>query len=236
MTKDLQHIAIIMDGNNRWAKKHNLSAMLGHKQGAEAAREAVIGCLKLKIPYLTLYTFSSENWNRSPEEIADLMMILKIYLTNELDLLIEQKVRVKIIGDKSKFPADIVELINHCEEITKDNQRLHLQIALSYSGRDEILNAQKTLLSDFVSGKIIIEDLNEKIFENYLYTHGIPDPDLLIRTSGEYRISNFLIWQIAYTELYFTKVLWPDFNISHLRRAIANYYKRERRYGSRQNK
>jgi undecaprenyl diphosphate synthase len=227
----LQHIAIIMDGNNRWAKKHGLSVALGHKQGAEAARKALMGCLKLKIPYLTLYTFSSENWNRDPEEVSDLMDLLKIYLSNEMSLLIEKDVRVRIIGNKEKFPQDIVSLIDRCEEATKHNTKLCLQIALSYGGREEIIEAQKKLFFDLESGKIKTEEIDEVLFENYLYTKNIPAPDLLIRTSGEYRISNFLLWQIAYAELYFTKTLWPDFSLVHLRRAINNFYKRERRYG-----
>jgi undecaprenyl diphosphate synthase len=231
MSNNIKHIAIIMDGNSRWAKKHGLPVALGHKKGAEAARKTLIACLKLKIPYLTLYTFSSENWQRNPKEVEDLMSLLKFYLANELHLLIEQQVRVKIIGDRSLLADDILELINRCEDKTKENSRLYLQIALSYGGRDEIIEAQKKLLSDFISAKITIDQLDEKLFENYLYTNGVPDPDLLIRTSGEYRISNFLLWQLAYTELYFTKILWPDFNVTHLNRAINNYYKRERRYG-----
>ena len=227
----LDHIAIIMDGNGRWAAKRGLPTAFGHKEGAEAARKILIGCLKLNIPYLTLYTFSSENWQRDPEEVNDLLELLKLYLTNELDLLIKQQVRVKIIGDKTKFSSDIVKLIDHCEEMTKDNTRLYLQIALSYGAREEIVTAQKKLFSDVISAKIKIDDLDENLFKNYLYTAGIPDPDLLIRTSGEHRVSNFLLWQLAYTEFYFTKLLWPDFNLTHLRRAIASYYKRERRYG-----
>ncbi len=227
----LDHIAIIMDGNGRWAAKRGLPTAFGHKEGAEAARKILIGCLKLNIPYLTLYTFSSENWQRDPEEVNDLLELLKLYLTNELDLLIKQQVRVKIIGDKTKFSSDIVNLIDHCEEMTKDNTRLYLQIALSYGAREEIVTAQKKLFSDVISAKIKIDDLDENLFKNYLYTAGIPDPDLLIRTSGEHRVSNFLLWQLAYTEFYFTKLLWPDFNLTHLRRAIASYYKRERRYG-----
>ena len=231
MNSDLQHIAIIMDGNGRWAKKHGLPIALGHKQGAEAARKVLIGCLKLKIPYLTLYTFSSENWHRDPREVEDLMSLLKFYLSNEINLLIEQKIRIKIIGDKTKLAPDIIDLINNCEEATKDNHRLYLQIALSYGSREEIVEAQKKLLSDIISAKLKVEDINESLFESYLYTSSIPDPDLLIRTSGEYRISNFLLWQLAYTELYFTKILWPDFNMTHLRLAIKNYKERERRYG-----
>ena len=231
MKNDLKHIAIIMDGNKRWAKQHGLPTVLGHKKGAEAARKTLIACVKLKIPYLTLYTFSSENWHRNPDEVKDLMNLLKFYLSNELNLLIEQKIRVKIIGDKKRFPEDVLELINRCEEETKYNTRLYLQVAMSYGARDEIINAQKKLFSDLISDRIKVEDLDEKLFASYLYTNEIPDPDLLIRTSGEYRISNFLLWQLAYSELYFTKLLWPDFNSTHLHRAINNYYKRERRYG-----
>jgi undecaprenyl diphosphate synthase len=231
MTNDLKHIAIIMDGNGRWAKKHNLPTALGHKQGAEAARKTLIACLKLNIPYLTLYTLSSENWQRNPDEVNDLLNLLKFYLINELHLLIKHKVRVKIIGDRTKLPQDITKLINQCEEETKYNDRLFLQIALGYGSRQEIVYAQKKLLSDLISAKILIEELDEKMFNSYLYTSSIPDPDLLIRTSGEYRISNFLLWQLAYTELYFTKTLWPDFNMTHLRKAINHYKKRERRYG-----
>jgi len=231
MISDLKHIAIIMDGNNRWAVQHGVPTALGHKQGAEAARKTLIACLKLKIPYLTLYTFSSENWHRDPQEVNDLMELLKFYLVNELKLLKEEKIRVKILGDRSKLSNDIKELIDRCEEETKHNTRLYLQIALSYGAREEIVEAQKKLCSDVICGKMKVQDINKEIFSKYLYTAGVPDPDLLIRTSGEYRVSNFLLWQLAYSELYFTKTLWPDFNSNHLRKAIANYYKRERRYG-----
>lgn len=231
MKNDLKHIAIIMDGNGRWAKKHGLPIALGHKKGAEAARKTLIGCIKHKIPYLTLYTFSSENWHRDHKEVEDLMNLLKFYLTNEIEMLIQENIKVKIIGNKSLLSPDLLELINQCEEKTKDNKRLCLQIALSYGSRDEIVNAQKMLLLDISSGKINIDSLDDNLFSRYLYTNGIPDPDLLIRTSGEYRISNFLLWQLAYTELYFTKTLWPDFNATYLNRAINNYYNRDRRYG-----
>lgn len=231
MTSKLNHIAVIMDGNRRWAVKNKLPTAFGHQQGAKAARKLLINCLKLNIPYLTLYTFSSENRQRSSEEVNDLMELLKFYLSSELDLLIEQKIRLKIIGDKAKFTTDVVELIDHAEEVTKNNTRLFLQLAVNYGGREEMIAAQKKLFSDIKCAKIKIDELNEKLFENYLYTAGIPDPDLLIRTSGECRLSNFLLWQSAYTEFYFTKVFWPDFNLTHLRSAITSYYKRERRYG-----
>ena len=232
MTKDLQHIAIIMDGNGRWAKKHGLPTVMGHKKGAEVARKMLIACMKLKIPYLTLYTFSSENWQRSPEEVSDLIGLLKFYLANELPLLVKKNIRVKIIGNVAKFPQDVIDLINRCEEETKNNDAIFLQIALSYGGREEIVHAQKKLLLDIKSARLKVEEINEDIFKEYLYTASIPDPDLLIRTSGEYRISNFLLWQLAYTELYFTKTLWPDFTKAHLVKAIINYKKRDRRYGS----
>jgi undecaprenyl diphosphate synthase len=232
MTKDLQHIAIIMDGNGRWAKKHELPTVMGHKKGAEVARKMLIACMQLKIPYLTLYTFSSENWQRSPEEVSDLIGLLKFYLANELPLLVKKNIRVKIIGNIAKFPQDVIDLVNKCEEETKNNDGIFLQIALSYGGREEIVDAQKKLLLDIKSARLKAEEINEDIFKEYLYTSSIPDPDLLIRTSGEYRISNFLLWQLAYTELYFTKTLWPDFTKAHLVKAIMNYKKRDRRYGS----
>ncbi|MGB4191225.1 MAG: isoprenyl transferase [Rickettsiales bacterium] len=231
MQNELKHIAIIMDGNSRWAKQRELPTAMGHKHGAEAARRVLISCLKLKIPYLTLYTFSSENWQRNPQEVSDLMDLLKLYLTNEMHLLVENQVRIRIIGDKSRLPKDLESLINKCEEATKNNNKLCLQLALSYGAREEIIEAQKKLFSDIISGKIDIEDINKEVFLTYLYTKDVPDPDLLIRTSGENRVSNFLLWQIAYTEFYFTKVLWPDFNAKHLKNAINNYYKRERKYG-----
>lgn len=231
MKNKLEHIAIIMDGNGRWAKNRGLPKALGHKYGAEAARKVVIACLKRKIPYLTLYTFSSENRNRNKEEVSDLMKLLKYYLSNELSMLIKYGVKLKVIGDLSLLPEDIVELINQCEEKTSNNSKLYLQLALSYGAREEIINAQKKLFSDLLCGKIKMQDVDSDLFENYLYTAKVPDPDLFIRTSGEYRVSNFLLWQIAYTEFYFSKVLWPDFSARHLDRAIVNYLKRERRYG-----
>ncbi len=231
MTNNLKHLAIIMDGNGRWAKKRNLPIIAGHKQGAEVARKILIACIKFKIPYLTLYTFSTENWNRDKQEVDDMMSLLKFYLINELDLLIENGVKIKIIGNREQLPEEIVKLVERCENATENNQILSLQLALSYGSRQEIIDAQKKLFSSIVSGTININELDEKFFESFLYTANIPDPDLLIRTSGEKRISNFLLWQLAYAELYFTKTLWPDFTPEHLKRAIGNFNKRERRYG-----
>lgn len=231
MKNKLQHIAIIMDGNGRWAAKKSLPVVFGHKQGAKAAKKIIIACIKFGIPYLTLYTFSSENWNRDKQEVDGLMDLLRFYLSNELELLKKEQIRIRVIGDKSKLAKDVREQIEFCEEETKLNSKLCLQIALSYGAREEIVNAQKKLCEKVICGKIKVQEVNEGIFINYLYTSGIPDPDLLIRTSGEYRISNFLLWQLAYAELYFTKTLWPDFNSTHLHKAIENYYKRERLYG-----
>ena len=231
MINNLKHLAIIMDGNGRWAKKRNLPIIAGHKQGAEVARKILIACIKLKIPYLTLYTFSTENWNRDKQEVDDMMNLIKFYLINELDLLIENGVKIKIIGNREKLPEEIVKLVERCENATENNKILSLQLALSYGSRQEIIDAQKKLFSSMVSGTINVNELDEKFFESFLYTANIPDPDLLIRTSGEKRISNFLLWQLAYAELYFTKTLWPDFTPEHLKRAIGNFNKRERRYG-----
>lgn len=228
MTKSqLEHIAVIMDGNGRWSKKHNVPTALGHKAGAEAAKKLLVNCLKLKIPFLTLYAFSSENWMRSEEEVNNLVELLRIYLVNEIDLLMKHDVRVRIIGQIDKFPLDVQKLISETEEKTKNNVKLNLQLALSYGGREEIVSACKKI----IEANVKIDKLNEKEFTKYLYASEIPDPDLLIRTSGESRVSNFLLWQLAYTELYFTKTLWPDFNNSHFKKAIENFYKRERRYG-----
>lgn len=232
MKNNLKHIAIVMDGNSRWARKRNLPIIAGHKQGAEVARNIIIAAIKLKIPYLTLYTFSTENWNRDKQEIDDMMGLLKFYLINEIDLLINNGVKIKIIGNKEKLPEEIIKLTESCENATENNQILNLQLALSYGSRQEIIDAQKKLFSRIVSDTIDIKELDEKLFESFLYTANIPDPDLLIRTSGEKRISNFLLWQLAYTELYFTKTLWPDFTPEHLKRAIGNFNKRERRYGT----
>lgn len=227
----LRHLAIIMDGNSRWAKKNALPSALGHRQGAETLKKILQGVIKLNIKYFTIYSFSSENWQRDEGEVASLLDLLKIYLTNELENLIKNNICVRIIGDKNKFPDNIVELINNLEAKTKNNNGLFLQIALSYGARDEIIMAHKSLLSDLNSAKINSSEINAEKFADYLYTANIPDPDFLIRTGGEYRISNFLLWQIAYTELYFSKILWPDFKVADLRRAVENFYKRERLYG-----
>jgi len=226
----LQHLAIIMDGNGRWAKSRNLPRTAGHKRGAETARKIIELCGNSGIKHLTLYTFSAENWNRPQDEVNDLMGLLKFYLGREVKNLHKQGIKLNFIGDRSKLSKDIVTKIIEAEELTKKNENLLLNIALSYGSRQEILEVTKQIASDYKNGKI--EEITEQIFENNLYTNISPDPDLLIRTGGEQRISNFLLWQMAYTELYFTDTLWPDFNEECLKQAIEEFDKRERRFGN----
>lgn len=227
------HIAIIMDGNSRWAKARNLPHTAGHKKGADALKKTIEHCAKRKVAFLTVYAFSYENWNRSEKEVQFLMSLLKFYLKNELKTLHKKGVRLKIIGNRSLLESDIIDDIIKAEELTKDNKVIILNIAISYGSRQEILNAVRLIAEDSKSGKISPDDIDERTFGSYLYTNDSPDPDLLIRTSGEERLSNFLLWQSAYTELYFTERLWPDFSHDDLDEAIATYHKRERRYGAR---
>lgn len=214
------HIAIIMDGNGRWAKAKNLPRTKGHEEGAKTTKKIVIHAAKSGVKYLTLYTFSYENWNRPQKEVGFLMALLKYYLVEQLAELNNAGVKLKVIGEKSKLSDDIIKLIEKAEEKTNTNNKLTLQIALSYGSRQEILNAIKE------SGG------NPDKFEQNLYTYGTPDPDLLIRTGGNHRISNFLLWQMAYTELYFTDIMWPDFTEVDFDKAIKNYAQRERRFGN----
>ncbi len=227
-----RHIAIIMDGNGRWAKAKRLPRSAGHRKGAEAVRHTVRAASDLGVSFLTLFGFSSENWKRSEEEISDLMALLKMYLRAEIAELHENSVRFRMIGDRSRFSHDIIRLIEYAELTTIDNSRMTLVLALSYGGRQEIAEAAKALARDVMSGNISIDSIDELALEDYLSTHDIPDPDLLIRTSGEQRISNFLLWQLAYTEFVFTEKLWPDFEYSDLAAAITEFQRRERRYGA----
>ena len=222
------HLAIIMDGNNRWAKKRVLPTKAGHKKGAETAKNTVKSCLNKGIKYLTLYTFSSENWNRPEDEINDILTLLRGYLKNEAPKLLKENISIRFIGDLSAFPQDIYDLCKSLSEKSEDKQhQLTVNIALNYGSRQEIINAANRLLNS-AKTNIDIED-----FEAELYTKDIPDPDLLIRTGGDKRISNFLLWQSAYTEFYFCETLWPDFDEAELNAAIEDYSKRERRFGSR---
>jgi undecaprenyl diphosphate synthase len=227
-----RHIAIIMDGNGRWAKARGLPRIAGHRRGAEAARRAVVAAAELGVPYLTLFGFSSENWNRSPGEIQDLMGLLHHYLRAEVAELHSNGVRLKVIGDLGRLGPDILTLIEHAETVTQDNARITVTMALSYGGRAEIVAAVRTIAKKAASGSIAAEAVDEECISHHLFTAEIPDPDLLIRTSGEQRISNFLLWQCAYSELVFTKTLWPDFSKRDLEQAIDEFCGRERRYGA----
>jgi len=226
------HVAIIMDGNGRWAKARGLPRVAGHKRGAEAVRRTVTGAAELGIQYLTLYGFSSENWKRPPAEIDDLMGLLRLYLNNEIDELDRKGVRLRVIGQRSRLQSDIVRLIEGAERRTAGNRKLNLIVALSYGGRAEIVEAARCIAEGVRAGRVDPAEVDENQFERFLYTAGIPDPDLLIRTSGEKRISNFLLWQCAYAELVFLERLWPDFTRDDLESAITEYHGRDRRYGA----
>ena len=227
-----QHIAIIMDGNGRWAQTRGLARTAGHKRGAEAVRRVVEGAVEEGIRYLTLFGFSSENWKRPAQEVHDLMGLLRFYLKSEIKKLNKEGVRLNIIGDRHRLEPDIVTLITEAEARTADNMRLDLTIALSYGSRAEIVFAARKIAEQVAAGDLTPGDISENLISSHLYTHHIPDPDLLVRTSGEHRISNFLLWQLAYTELVFLDKRWPDFNKEDLRIAISEYHSRERRFGA----
>ncbi len=225
------HIAVIMDGNGRWAKKQGAARLFGHQSAIKSVREVTEGCAELGIDYLTLYAFSTENWNRPKLEIDGLMKLLVSSLRDEITTLQENNVRLTAIGSLENLPKVCQRELTEAMEQTKDNQGLQLTLALSYSGRRELIKGIKRLFVDVRTGKIDESQINEDLFASYLETGDIPDPELLIRTSGEMRISNFLLWQIAYTELFITDVLWPDFRKKHLYQAILSYQSRERRFG-----
>jgi undecaprenyl diphosphate synthase len=225
------HIAIIMDGNGRWAKKKNLSRISGHIKGVDAVREIVTACRELGIKVLTLYAFSVENWRRPKEEVMALMALLKEYLIKETEEMIQNNIRLSAIGRLEDLPIDVQNTLQETRKKTEHCDGMILNLALSYGGRSEILHAIQGVLSDYRNGKVKPGEINVQRFSQYLWTQGIPDPDLLIRTSGEFRISNFLLWQIAYTELYVTETHWPDFDRKELVKAIADYQSRERRFG-----
>lgn len=227
-----RHVAIIMDGNGRWAKARGLNRAAGHKKGAEALHALLNSAHELGLEYLTIYAFSSENWKRPENEISDLMLLLRHYLRHEVKTLHTNGVCLKIIGDRTQLAADIRTEIEHAEALTACNTRFHLNVALSYGSRQEIARAFQALAREVEAGKRDAASITEKIIADTLDTAGLPDPDLLIRTGGDQRLSNFLLWQSAYTELYFTPVLWPDFTAQHLKDAIHDYARRERRYGN----
>lgn len=226
-----QHIAIIMDGNGRWAKKKNLNRISGHIKGIDAVREVVTACRELGIKILTLYAFSVENWKRPKEEVTALMGLLREYLVKEREEMVKNNIRLGAIGRVRDLPSDVQQALHETLKQTEQCNGMILNLALSYGGRSEILHALQNILHDVQHGKIRPEEMTFQRFSQYLWTQGLPDLDLLIRTSGEFRISNFLLWQIAYTELYVTETLWPDFDRTELLKAIADYQARERRFG-----
>lgn len=225
------HIAIIMDGNGRWAKKQGKLRLFGHNNGVTSVRAVTEAAAELGIKFLTLYAFSTENWNRPEDEVKGLMSLLIHTIEAETPTLNKNNVRLLSIGDNSRMPEDVRKRLQACIETTKNNTGLTLVLALSYSSRWEITKATQDIAKDIACGTIKTEEITEKLISSYMCTKNIPDPELLIRTSGEYRISNFLLWQIAYSELYFTEVLWPDFQKEDLYKAIINYQSRERRFG-----
>ena len=230
-TRMPRHIAIIMDGNGRWAKKNSLPRVQGHWEGVKSVDRIVTLCRKLDIQALTLYSFSNENWNRPPVEINSLMKILDYYLHKELERMKNENIRFNTIGHIQELPAEIKRLLTHAKNYTKECDGMTLTLALNYGGRQEILDAVQQVAKKIHSGELRLEDINYSVFENFLHTKSLPELDLLIRTSGELRISNFLLYQIAYTELHYTKVLWPEFKEEDLLNAIIDYQGRERRFG-----
>ena len=226
-----QHIAIILDGNGRWAKKKGMPRNYGHAQGSKNVERICEDAYNLGVKYLTVYAFSTENWKRPQEEVDALMKLLRNYMKTCLKRAEKNRMRVRVLGDKTALAEDIRESIEELEEATRDYDGLNFQIALNYGSRDEMVRAMKKMCRDCKDGKMEVEQIDEKLFETYLDTHDIPDPDLMIRTSGELRLSNYLLWQLAYSEFYFTDVLWPDFSKEELIKAIEYYNGRERRYG-----
>ena len=226
-----RHIAIIMDGNGRWAKKQGLARMFGHKQGVETVHNITVAATQLGVEYLTLYTFSTENWNRPKEEVDALMVLLVDTIVKETPTLMNNNVRLQTIGDLERLPEQTRQKFMQCIDQTSVNTGLTMVLALSYSARWEITQAIQKAVQQAKEGTLRVEDVNEQYISDHMATAGIPDPDLLIRTSGEYRISNFLLWQLAYSELYFTDCLWPEFTEEELYKSIVNYQKRERRFG-----
>lgn len=226
-----KHLAIIMDGNGRWAQERHLPRMVGHQKGVESVRRVVEASRSVGIPYLTLYAFSSENWGRPAEEVSALMGLLARYLRKELQSLLSQKIRLKVIGEIDRLPENIREILSDIVAQTQDNNVMTLTLALSYGSRNEMLRVCRSLAQSALDGNVTPDQIDEALFSSNLDTAGMPDPDFLIRTSGEMRISNFLLWQLAYTELYFSNVYWPDFDLDVLNVALAEFGQRKRRFG-----
>lgn len=232
-SKSIEHIAIIMDGNGRWASERGLPHLEGHRAGAESVRRVVESCKEFNIKYLTLYAFSTENWKRDKSEVAGLMSLLLEFLETHLKTLMEHKIRLKAIGRLKELPGEVYQSLMNVIEETSQNSDGTLIFALNYGGRAEIVDAAIKISEDIKCGKICSDQIDEKLFGKYLYDPEIPDPDLMIRTSGEFRLSNFLTWQLSYAEFYITDTYWPDFDKESLAKAIDSYYKRDRRYGGR---
>lgn len=230
-TNSLQHIAIIMDGNRRWAKQKRLPIAMGHRKGAQVLEQICRDAKSLGVKYLTLYAFSTENWQRDSDEVETLMGLLREYLKNDLAEIQKNNVKIVFIGEKNMLASDIVDSMKRIENQTANNADMVLSLAVSYGSRQEILNAARQAAKLIKAGEIVIDDLDEHLFSNLLYTKDIPDPDVVVRTSGEQRVSNYLLWQMAYSEFYFTDVLWPDFNKQELEKIIKTFNTRERRYG-----
>ncbi|MBF0196037.1 MAG: di-trans,poly-cis-decaprenylcistransferase [Magnetococcales bacterium] len=227
-----RHIAIVMDGNRRWARAHFLPSLEGHRRGVKAVRRTIEACIDFKIPIVTLYTFSSENWNRSKEEVSALMGLLALHLRREMDELVSEGVRFKALGRITQLPDNIQALVADLEEQTKDNDKLLFNIALNYGGRQELVDASRQLAQKALDGELKPEDIDEDMLSKHLTTRGIDDPDLWIRTGGDQRVSNFLLWQLAYSEMVFLPIYWPEFNATHLQEAIDEFGTRERRFGA----
>ena len=225
------HVGVIMDGNGRWAKKKGVPRLMGHNAGMESMKKIVIAASNMGIQYLTVYAFSTENWNRPDDEVNALMKLLRNYMKTCLKTAAKNDMKVRVIGDITRLDEDIQKRILELEEATKNNGGLNFQIAINYGSRDEMIRAIRKIAKDCVDGKVDPAEIKEETFEQYLDTKGIPDPDLMIRTSGELRLSNYLLWQLAYTEFYFTDVPWPDFSKEELEKAIETYNHRDRRYG-----
>ena len=226
-----RHVALILDGNGRWAKKRGLPRTMGHKEGCVTVEKTVEVAARMGIEYLTVYGFSTENWKRSSDEVGALMQLFRFYMVRLLKIASANNVRVKMIGDRARFDQDIIDGINRLERETKDNTGLTFVIAVNYGGRNELTRAVRKLAADCCAGKLEPSAITEQVVNSYLDTADIPDPDLLIRTSGELRLSNYLLWQLAYTEFYFTDVAWPDFHQEELEKAILSYNRRDRRFG-----
>jgi len=230
-----RHIAVIMDGNGRWAKQRNLPRVEGHKASRQSIRDTVESCDDIGVEFLTLYTFSAENWNRPEHEVRALMALIEIALREEADGLHRRNAKVRLLGDSKPLPQSLIDEIARVEDLTARNSGITVQLAINYGGRQEIVHAATQLAADVAAGRVLLDNIDESFFTRYLYRPDSPDPDLLIRTGGDIRVSNYLLWQIAYAEIYVTEVLWPDFRKANLYQAVLDYQRRERRFGGVEN-